>query len=401
MNICETYIPRNEIYNKLATALIACKVIFIGCQTGWGKTITVKKWLEAEEKDYSYASADEDTFWDEINDDEFSKRDIIVLDDLSCISDETDENYIMEYIAKSSSKFIVLSRSRLPSYLKSFFITRQLECFDERNLAFSEEETKTFLNLNNIQISNREFDDLYRDAKGYPLVLSIVLRYLRNEVYSKSVQNKAIKDFWSCMDISVFQRLSMAMQEFLLDISILDKFTISLACMVTGKSNAQKYLSLMAKATSFINFIPPSTYEFVFQQFSEYLRYKLRENFSQEHINQLYQNAGLHYELEGDIINALKYYSIVKNIDKISSLLVENSHNGASSSHFYETGKYYLSIPEKKIMQNPELMSAVSMLYSLQCQNEKSEMWYDRLCAFADNVEKKDSRYKIAKSKIY
>lgn len=400
MNNEKVYIHRDKVYKKLDDITNRIKIAYIGCPAGWGKTLTVKNWLIERNLDYSYASADSENFFDEIYADEFENKSIIVLDDLSLIIDSNEQNAVADFIAKSPKKFILIARNTVPEYLKAFHTTRQLECIDELDLTFSRDEAESLLKAYDVQLNNKEFEKIAVDVNSYPLALSIMANLLKDGEYTEEIFNKAMLELWNYYDYAVFQRWSVEFQSFIMDMCIFDKFTPELASMVTGKSNPQGLLNYAEQVGSFLTFTPPDTYSFKYNMFIKYLKYKQKKLMSKEIINQLFQNAGLYFELKGRISDALYYYSIAGNTDKLSCLLIENANKHASNAEFYDTQEYYLSIPEEKISQSPELMSAISMLYSLKCQSDKSEMWYEKLKEFVDRAEKKDSRYKVARAKL-
>ncbi|UNT95603.1 hypothetical protein [Allobaculum mucilyticum] len=59
-------------------------------------------------------------------------------------------------------------------------------------------------------------------------------------------------------------------------------------------------------------------------------------------------NAGLFYELKGDLSNAIHMYEKSGRKDRIIQLLIRNSSRHVSNGWFYPLRRYYLALSEKK-----------------------------------------------------
>ena len=119
---------------------------------------------------------------------------------------------------------------------------------------------------------------------------------------------------------------------------------------------------------------------------------RLHKKRSPEQIRRLYYNAGLYYELEGDLPKALEMYKIYDDTESISRLLVANARKNAASDNYYELRKYYLELPEEIIRENPVLMMGMSLLQSILMNVEESERWYHELEEYQKRAEGSEAR---------
>lgn len=103
-------------------------------------------------------------------------------------------------------------------------------------------------------------------------------------------------------------------------------------------------------------------------------------------VNEYAFSAGMHFEKTGRDIEALQMYEKCGNHSRIKDILIRNARMNPGAGHFFELRKYYFELEENEIMQNPILISGMSMLYSLMMDEKKSEYWYDKLKNFRDDA---------------
>lgn len=389
-------LDRAKLFEQLMGALESYKILYIGCHTGWGKTTATCRFLEKAERDYDYLSACDACFLEKL---QMQTASIAVLDDLHLLQDAQEINTLVEHIAGSDHQYFLLSRTALPPYLKPFSITRQLRTFGMEDLAFSVEETEQLLRQSDVTVSRALCEKIHADTKGWAVSVGLCARRLRTEIYSETTVAAVKLDLFDYFDAILFDRWPLRQQEFLMDVSCFPHLGIKLAEMMTGRRDAASALTEALSMGSFLQFMPPSEYRF-FPLFREYLQKKQRELCTPAHIHQLYQNAGLYYELEDDLPKAMACYRQADNMDKLAALLIENSNRSASNAQFYETEPYYRCLPQGLIERSPELMSAMSMLESLCCHPEESEKWFACLEQYKNQIDKASPSYKTAREKL-
>lgn len=120
-------------------------------------------------------------------------------------------------------------------------------------------------------------------------------------------------------------------------------------------------------------------------QMRDSMRLRLKKKWNNERINPLYHHAGLYYEMHDKIPEALSMYEQCNDKESISRVLIANARKNPASGHYFEMRKYYLSLPEEKILENPLLIAGMSMLQSMLMNIDESERWYEALKDFAKN----------------
>lgn len=187
---------------------------------------------------------------------------------------------------------------------------------------------------------------------------------------------------YSYVETRVYNQWDTELQEFLMEMSIVERFNAELAQMITGKRDVGRLIA-MAKETG--NFLTEKdgNYE-CHRNLRESMRQRLERLYTEDRISRLYYNAGHYYELNGDIPRALEAYEKCDDKDEISRLLISNARHNPANGHYYQLRRYYLSLPEETVRQSAVLIAGMSMLQSLLMNEEESERWYHILEEFAD-----------------
>ena len=140
-------IPK-EFKNRIEEMIKEHSVIYLYAQIGWGKTNVVSEYLNREKIVFSSISAGKSDFSAQLRK---LKGRIIVLDDFQDILPENGE-YLKEnfYELLREHRFIILSRSYMPSWLKPYQIIGQLGILDREVLHIKVKEIKDFLEMHQI-----------------------------------------------------------------------------------------------------------------------------------------------------------------------------------------------------------------------------------------------------------
>ena len=205
---------------------------------------------------------------------------------------------------------------------------------------------------------------------------------------------------WDYLDWHVYDNWDIRIQEFLMEVSIVDCFTAHLAEMITGRNNVE---SILSRVKWIGNFMVERTekdevvYEFR-REMRISMRRRLKRKYNKEQIRALYENAGLYYQLNKEPIRALEMYQKAGEKERIASLLIENARTAPNNGYYYQLKKYYLKLSDEKICTSPELMMGMSMLQSLLLDIEESEHWYQELEQYAKKHSGRERRR--ARSKL-
>lgn len=410
-------LPRNVVhledtYARWHEELEEYNIIYLYAQMGWGKTINVKCFGDMYFKDGIYVSAKDDDFLDCVEeyldkepDSKDNKGRLIIIDDLSWIKDSKDRDRLVEILCKRNYKktrncFILSGRAKLPAYLKPFFITKQLCIETYEALRFNTKNVDQYCEGEGVKLSSSAIEAIHDEAKGWPIVVTLYAHYLKDKDNSvRDTRDKILKDIYDIFDVSLIPNWSNKVKEFITIMIGFKKFSVKLAEYVSGFDNVESIIKEMMDIGSFLEYIPPDSYEFHFF-LVPYFLLKQDKCYSQKQIQGIYEKAARYYEEEGDIASALSYYSKADNVDKIVELLKCSMDNYGGVILTKSVDEHLKYVDKKIIEESPELLSISAMVYSGKMEPEISEEYVKKLQRLLESVDSGDKRYKKAKENL-
>lgn len=390
------YLRPAAAYELMKTAQGMRRTVYIYGASGSGKTSFIADFFSRRRYEY-YPLAQ--TRIEDIKIPEQTagnKENIVVIDDLYLVDSQESREAVYplleEMTARKDIWLILLSRCQMPKWLKPLYINKVFITIDEGNLSFSEEDELEYLAKWEIYPMQETAKYVRSLSCGQPLFLRIVAMQLklaqRNETAGSDRQERereaveqARRDLWDYFEIHVFDQWKIELQEFLMDVAIVDAFDAQLAQQITKKPDVTQ---LIAQALETGNFLEEQVKNgvvwYVFRQAMRFsMRRRLHTKCSLQHINEIYRSAGNGYEMMGDVPNALQMYDKCRDEEGISRLLVENARKNAGAGYYYALRKYYFALPEEMIRENYELMTGMCLLNSLLMNIDESERWYQLL----------------------
>ena len=373
------YIRPKEASRKLSMAYKIRTPVYMYGVTGSGKTALVKDFLA--HKKYSVFSAAKISP-EEINISKDGKEKIVVIDDLHFVTGISErksyEELIIKLLEQRNVWLLLISRSQMPGWLMSIYIHYAFITIPESDFYFTREEQILFLKENNITLNKKQEDEVIKFTEGFPIAIRLL-------AINGGDLRTATQELCNYLESYVYDQWDIELQEFFMQTSIVDNFTEELASMITGKSNVAV---LLARAQEMGNFFVSDGVNGIWEyrwQMRDSMRLRLKKKWNNERINPLYHHAGLYYEMHDKIPEALSMYEQCNDKESISRVLIANARKNPASGHYFEMRKYYLSLPEEKILENPLLIAGMSMLQSMLMNIDESERWYEALKDFAKN----------------
>lgn len=402
----ELYVRPGAAWEKMKAARTTGQTVYIYGATGTGKTSFVMDFLNG--KQYCYLSvADTDVAkiavivsekTDLIHEKTHVQK-IFVIDDMYLVEAQEDKSACERLIDILSGRkdiwLILISRAPVPKWMKSVCIRNIFVTIGEDALFLTEKEQEDYLEKWDLSPTEAACKKIRKLGYGHPLFLRIVSMRLREITEEEaagdrvSAELEAIEksrmDIWDYFDAHVYDQWSVELQEFLMAVSIVEKFDLLLARQITKKRDAGR-LILQAQETG--NFLVETRKnEQSIYELRSPMKYSMRRllsaRYSQDYINELYFSAGNSYEMEGNLPDALRMYEMCCNEAGISRILIENMRRNPASGDYFELRHYYLTLSEEEIKKSVELMAGMSMLQSMLLNEEESERWYRELKSYA------------------
>lgn len=349
---------------------------------------------------------------------ESEKRKIVVIDNLHDLAMEEESDDIKEAIISLIERediWLILSgRCAVPPWLAAVRYREVFYVIEESELLFDEAQENQYIEYTKILLTPEQRKVSRNYCLGVPLgwyitwdiYKQIQLReglkegeYFSDKLFSELI-DRGLSQMWDYLDWHVYDNWDIRIQEFLMEVSIVDCFTAHLAEMITGINNVE---SILSRVKWLGNFMVERTekdevvYEFR-REMRISMRRRLKRKYNKEQIHALYENAGLYYQLNKEPIRALEMYQKAGEKERIASLLIENARTAPNNGYYYQLKKYYLKLSDEKIRTSPELMMGMSMLQSLLLDIEESERWYQELEQYAKEHSGRERRQ--ARSKL-
>ena len=188
-----------------------------------------------------------------------------------------------------------------------------------------------------------------------------------------------------------------------MDVSIVEEFTVQLATMLTGRRDVEKLISQAEETGNFFEICGTNGIWRCRWPMRKSMQQRLRRRKTAEQIERLYYSAGLYYEINDQIPEALDMYEKYNDMDSISRLLTANARKNPSSGHYFELRRYYLKLPDNIVKNSPVLMAGLSLLQSMLMNIEESDRWYHALEKYAEEhtgSEKREAKSRLLYLKI-
>lgn len=188
----------------------------------------------------------------------------------------------------------------------------------------------------------------------------------------------------SYLDEEVVGQWSRDVQTFLMQVSVVDAFTLEMAESITGDDGSALLLS---RAVRVGNLFSSTGEEWRIRPvLLETMRERAMREFGRRRVNRLLYNAGRYLESGGQTMQALAVYGQCGERDSILSILVREARKHAGVGQYWALREYYQALSEEEVEREPVLMTALSLLHSVLMNTEKSEYWYARLKDYAANA---------------
>jgi len=217
-------------------------------------------------------------------------------------------------------------------------------------------------------------------AEGNSYAIGAAIQYMVHrgaDVPMEDVIRECEEVFVKHLEQEVIPMWDTDIQSFLMMVSVVDEFTLPLAVMITGDDQAAKLLNEVAGLGNFM-FTDGNVYRlrpFLIKALSN----RALQIFGLSEYRGYMANAAHYFEMQNDTLKALELYEKCEKKENIRKLLIRNGRRHPGIGHYYELRKYYFALADEDIENTPTLMSAVSLLYYILMNPEKSEYWYNRL----------------------
>ncbi|MDE6817448.1 MAG: LuxR C-terminal-related transcriptional regulator [Lachnospiraceae bacterium] len=402
------YIAPEAALKKLRVAKGLGQAVYIYGATGYGKTELVRQYLSRRR--YHYISCAEDaaglmetaeTAQEAAShrsgkEKEAQPRTVMVVDDMHLLKNAEGRKAVLSLAGRQDVWFILICRSPIPAWLMPLYIKGGFLVITEDDLRLGEKEIAAYMDSQGLTATEEEvaFVAVRSQGNAYT-VRHTALKMLEGMRPGPEMAEEIVEAFAAYLESHVMVQWDSDLLEFLMQISVTDEFTLPLAEMVTGNRHAPELLERAVETGNFLS-CRDGTYRLRPQLIRALRRRAAKEYSPQERADHAY-NAGLYYEMQGQIVPALAMFEQCGKKEWIRELLIRNARLNPGNGHYFELRRYYLQMEERELEESPVLMAGMSMLYSLMMQEKESEYWYRKLEKFASTAKGGQKREAVSR----
>ncbi|HET9907689.1 MAG TPA: LuxR C-terminal-related transcriptional regulator [Anaerolineales bacterium] len=305
----------------------------------------------------------------------------LVLDDYHLITEESIHStiaYLLDHIP-ASLQLVIVTREELPFSVARLRARGQLREFRIDELRFNLEETKLFLNkVMGLNLSGEQIQSLEAHTRGWIAGLQmagISIQSNTDLAVSDANERQFIAEY---LLTEVFNHQSKEVQGFLLNTSLLDRFSAPL-CKVIYSGNANKMLSHLEKSNLFISVVD-AWYQY-HPLFREFLQAQLQKK-HHERIQTLRRKVSEWLEANGFIAEAIPHTFAISDHEAAARLIAVLAPDYFRRGELVTLRRWLDQIPESVIWNNPRLcLTQIWLLLDSNRQND-AQTYFDRLGHF-------------------
>ncbi len=376
----------------LREGLAGHKFLYVTAQTGWGKTTGVRWHFRTRR--HTYAS-----LWDEdaLEKAEADATGLVILDDCHVLADQPEgQARLVAFLrgVKERGHVVLLSRAPLPDWLFPFHLSGLLTVIHDTAFRLGMEDVANLAANVGLKLSQEDVLRLHRESLGFPVAVKIICMQLaEGKPMTTETVRSGYRQLFAYFDRRLFSYWDSKVRRLLLSVSFFARFTVELAQVVTGDSQVEQTLEHLLQISSFLD-NEGGAYVIRYPPFREYLQHKAETTWCPQERDALYSNAGMYFQLHGDLPAALDCYAKNGNHAKVSELLTEHARLHPGHGAYYQLRSYYRSLPEQEILSSPALMSGMSILCSLTFDVEGAEKWYNALRTYGEGLSRRAHDYR-------
>jgi LuxR family maltose regulon positive regulatory protein len=313
--------------------------------------------------------------------DQIDRSFLLVLDDYHVISDKAVQGLIAELLQHPPGPLHLVLSSRVDPMLplERFRARGQMTEIRARDLRFSREETKIFLDLlMGVPVDGSTAAVLEQKTEGWVTGLRLSALFLRRRSDLNRVLENLPAESRYVLDYllaEVLSNQSEEIQQYLLATAILDRFCATLcdAVCVPGsrslecKMGGQQFIEWLEKSDLFVIPLDEQGRWFRYHHlFQKLLQHQLKHRFEPDEISELQRRASRWFAENNLIDEALQYALAAGDVSAAVHLVEQNRHAPLNEDKWYVLEKWLAQLPDDIVQQRPALLMAKAWVLNFQ-----------------------------------
>jgi len=307
---------------------------------------------------------------DDIN--RFDRRFLLVLDDFQNIQEKSILELLEILVANPPPQLhlVIVTREDPLIPLARLRAHNQMTEIRAKDLRFTNAESKDFFaKTMGVTLTEEDFQILDHRIEGWAAGLQLVgLSIYGRENPSLFIANLkgTQRHILSYLTEEVLNRQSTELQNFLIEISILDKMCGELCEAVTGRKDSGVLLDQLYSANLFLVPLDDNQHWFRFHHlFADLLRSQ-QNRISTERVSQFHINASKWFDKEGMASEAIEHALAGEVFDQAVNLLEKYAMSLAMQGHVKTVERWMQAIPPALHSQSPRANLAFASVYLMR-----------------------------------
>ena len=302
----------------------------------------------------------------------------LVLDDYHLITEASIHatlEYLLDHIP-AALQLVLVTRTAPPLPLARFRARDQLREFHMEELRFTAEETAQFLDqIMGLSLSAQQVQAISQHTQGWVAGLQMAGLSLQSNLH-QSIPNASERQFITDYFLTeVFRHQPKEVQAFLLNTSILEKFSVA-QCKSLYSGNVGKMLTYLEKTNLFITAVD-QWYQY-HPLFREFLEAKLHSAFP-ERVKDLHQKSHRWLEENGLLAEAIPHAIAIADHESAAGLIATLAPDTLKRGELVILRRWLDRLPEAIIWQYPRLcLTQIWLLLDSNLQKD-AQAYLDRL----------------------
>lgn len=376
----DNYIHPKAAWDKLRMAGARRQNVYLYAATGYGKTELLHRYLRRRR--HIWLSGEGLTV-ETLQEIALPAEATMVIDDLARVLDPAVRREIVSMLDQPGLWLVLAGRCPLPSWLTGPYVNGRLSVIPEEDLRLSEKEIAQLYLSWGVQLPRNLLEKrIIPLVEGNPLGARLLaVEMSQGSSYTEELVNDLTRKFYEYLNQAIYSEWPEEILEMMMQLSLLEHFTIQQAEEMTGRSDVNRLLAQAAETGNLFS-IKDGGYTLRPAVINS-MKLRMETVCDRVRKNELLRRAGTICEKEGNIPRALKLYQDGQCEKEIHALLIDNARRYPGGGYYYELTPAYLALPEEEVRSSPDLIAARSMLYSLALNATESERWYAVLQEYA------------------
>ena len=198
---------------------------------------------------------------------------------------------------------------------KQLIYNSNIHTIDVSSFFFSREDTAKLLRLEGIRFTDTELENIFMSTEGWVSALRLLMiNYWETGFFDFNA------DIEKLVESAIWNRLSQEEKDFLLSVSILDKFNERQAAIIMEKEILPENIENFIKQNNFIRYLPEKHVYRIHSVLKDYLQTRFHYNIPDKLQTKIFRNAGHACAAISEYYSAVKFFYKIKDYDAILEL---------------------------------------------------------------------------------